>query len=157
MTQVQTVQALASRCMAFLNQCRAAVRRWGVGAAFALQIRAGCTTRHQTKARAEPLRTLMERFAPTAPIAENRLGAREATVYAVPPLPPLPPLQMSTPRSQTPGGMRCVGSGGWLASLAGRYGFTGWRGGTPISRYFRIVAWYGSKRARSRVSDYFFR
>ena len=76
----------------------AAGRRWGAGACFALQICLVHGTRHQTKRRAGPLRTALERFAPTAPTAEIRVGAREAPVYAVPPLPPLPPVRMSGPR-----------------------------------------------------------
>ena len=109
MTPAQTVQALASPHMASVSRCRAAVRRWGAGATFALQIPVVSNTRHQTKGKPAPLRTCVERFVPTAPTAVNRVGAREAPVYAVSPLPPLPPLQMSVPRGATPG--RCVGFG----------------------------------------------
>ena len=86
--------------MGSVSDCGAAVRRWGVGATFALQMPDGSNTRHQTKAGAAPLRTCLERFAPTAPTAKNLVGAWEAPVYAVPTLPPLPPLQMSVPRGK---------------------------------------------------------
>lgn len=69
MTPVHTVQALALPCMASVSQCRAAVRRWGAGAAFALKMLADGDTRHQTKGMPAPLRTLLERFVPTAPSA----------------------------------------------------------------------------------------
>lgn len=124
MTPAHTVQALASPCMVSVSQCRAAERRRGEEAIFALQMPVVSNTKHQTKGRPAPLRTFVERFAPTAPSAENRLGAREAPVYAVPPLPPLPPLKMSSPESRArpvcwpwgrwPGllGLVCSGSDG---------------------------------------------
>jgi len=109
MTQRHVKAVFVLPCMASVSGCRAAGRRWGAGASFALQMCAVSGTRYQTKGKAAPLRTALERFVPTVPAAEKGVGTREAPVYAVSPLPPLSPLQMSVPRSPTPAG--CVAAG----------------------------------------------
>lgn len=108
MSCVDVLPGFVWLCMVSVSRCRAAGRRWGAGAAFALQMPIANNTRHQTRGRPAPLRTCLERFAHTAPTAENRVGAREAPVYALPTLPTLPTLQMSVPR----GGNKKSSSGG---------------------------------------------
>jgi hypothetical protein len=140
MSRADTWPGFVWLCLASVSRCRAAGRRWGAGATFALQMPIVSNTRHQTKGKPAPLRTCLERFAPTVPTAANRVGTREAPVYAVSPLPPLSPLQMSVPRGATPG--RWVGFGlaagliracVWPALLPG-VGLLG--GGTPVARFF---------------------
>ena len=98
MTHADTLMGFVLPCMASVSGCRAAGRRWGAGASFALQMSAASGTRHQTKGKAVPSRTALERFVPTVPSAENGVGTRRAPIHAVSPVSPLSPVQMSVPR-----------------------------------------------------------
>ena len=100
MTRYHQRVVSALPCVASVSGCRAAGRRWGVGASFALQMSAASGTRHQTKGKAAPSRTTLERFVPSVPSAENGVGTRRAPIHAVSPLSPLSPVQMSVPRRQ---------------------------------------------------------
>jgi hypothetical protein len=99
MSRADTWPGVVRLCVASVSGYRAAGEWWGVGAAFMPQMPAVSNIRHQTKGRPAPLRTCLERFAHTVPGAENRVGAREAPVYAVSRLPSVSTVQMSAPRS----------------------------------------------------------
>ena len=136
--------------LASLSRCRAAGRRWGARAVFALQMCAAFGTKHQTKGTTAPLRTCVERFVPTVPSAQNRVGTREAPVYAVSPLSPLSPLQMSVPRAATRAGRGRFASFSPVLEVA-----KGYLPPPPVIGSFRGSSHYGSKRARQSASKRF--
>ena len=100
MNQSEQITVLTLSYRPSVCLCRAAGRRWGAGASFALQMSAASGTRHQTKGKAAPSRTTLERFVPSVPSAENGVGTRRAPIHAVSPVSPLSPVQMSVPRRQ---------------------------------------------------------